>query len=196
MSDMGDNPTAGGSGDVTWTLQELLKSPTFSSPEGKYWVYASIPGAEFVDKALEAGVGAVVEGEVGAKVDHNHAGPVLLKGEITAIHEGENNTSVAVKVGNSKVIVTRNRAAYHYIQQFTDLNIDLKEADVLVVKQGYLVPELYEIRQDWVMALTPGGVDQDLHRLEYKNIQRPIFPLDKDIKPDLEAVFIPLSDQN
>lgn len=196
MSDMGDNPTAGGSGDVTWTLQELLKYPSFSSADGKYWVYASIPGAEFVDKALEAGVGEVVEGEVGAMVDHNHAGPVLLKGEITAIHEGENNTAGAVKVGNSKVIVTRHRAAYHYVKQFTDLDIDLKEVDVLVVKQGYLVPELYEMRQDWVMALTPGGVDQDLHRLEYKHIQRPIFPLDKNIEPDLEAVFIPLSDQN
>jgi microcystin degradation protein MlrC len=58
----------------------------------------------------------------------------------------------------------------------------------LVVKIGYLVPELYDIRGDWVMALTPGGVDQDLFRLDYKKIKRPMFPLDKDMAdPDLSA---------
>ena len=31
ISDMGDNPTAGGAGDVTWTLTELLKYPEFKS---------------------------------------------------------------------------------------------------------------------------------------------------------------------
>ena len=49
-------------------------------------------------------------------------------------------------------------------------------SDLLVVKIGYLVPELYNIRGDWVMALTPGGVDQDLERLKniikgYQNIK-------------------------
>lgn len=196
LSDMGDNPTAGGAGDVTWTLRELLKLPEFTSNSGKSWIYASIPSEGFVTKALEAGVGATVEGEVGALVDNSHAGPVHLKGKISAIHEDETNPTVAVSVGNSTVIVTKKRAAYHYIKQFTDLNLNPEKADVLVVKQGYLVPELYNIRKDWVMALTPGGVDQDLFRLEYKNLKRPIFPLDKDLKdPDLTARFIPLANE-
>ena len=29
ISDMGDNPTAGGAGDVTWTLTQLLEAPEF-----------------------------------------------------------------------------------------------------------------------------------------------------------------------
>ena len=62
-----------------------------------------------------------------------------------------------------------------------------------MVKIGYLVRELYDIRGDWVMALTPGGVDQDLERLGYKKIKRPMFPLDKDMAdPDLSAVLIPV----
>src|SRR5699024_6544436 len=193
---MGDNPTAGGAGDVTWTLRELLQIPSFTSQEGKSWVYASIPGEKFVEKALEAGVGSEVEEEVGALVDNNHAGPVKLSGIINAINEGGDNTSVAVKVGNSTVIVTKKRAAYHYLKQFSDLDIDLENTYVLVVKQGYLVQELYDIQKDGVMALTPGGVDQDMYRLEYKNIKRPIFPLDKSMEdPDLKAVFMPLSDE-
>ena len=34
LSDMGDNPTAGGAGDVTWTLTELLKRDEFHEPGG------------------------------------------------------------------------------------------------------------------------------------------------------------------
>ena len=62
-----------------------------------------------------------------------------------------------------------------------------------MVKIGYLVPELYDIRGEWVMALTPGGVDQDLYRLGYEKIKRPMFPLDRDMEdPDLNAVLIPV----
>ena len=44
------------------------------------------------------------------------------------------------------------------------------------------------------MALTPGGVDQDLNRLGYERIKRPMFPLDSSMsQPDLKAHFIPAS---
>ena len=52
------------------------------------------------------------------------------------------------------------------------------------------------MRADWLLALTPGGVDQDIEHLPYKRVQRPIFPLDKDMKdPDLSAKLVPSSDQ-
>jgi microcystin degradation protein MlrC len=62
------------------------------------------------------------------------------------------------------------------------------------VKIGYLEPELYAMRADWLLALTLGGVDQNLERLGYKRIQRPMFPLDKNMKdPDLSAKLVPSS---
>ena len=65
-----------------------------------------------------------------------------------------------------------------------------------MVKIGYLQPELYDMQADWVMALTPGGVDQDLERLPYKRIARPMYPLDKDMKdPDLSVKWVPTSDR-
>ena len=46
------------------------------------------------------------------------------------------------------------------------------------------------------MALTPGGVDQDLERLDYKRIKRPMFPLDKDMESvNLKTRFIEASDK-
>jgi len=106
-------------------------------------------------------------------------------------------TEVVVKVGSIKVIVTKKRKPYHHEIDFTNLGLNPRESDILVVKIGYLVPELYNMRGDWIMALTPGGVDQDLERLGYKRINRPMFPLDKDMKnPDLKARFVPSSDAN
>ncbi|MEA4918075.1 M81 family metallopeptidase [Proteiniphilum sp.] len=196
ISDMGDNPTAGGAGDVTWTLHELFKRPEFRTPGGKTLIYASIPGADLVKQAIEAGVGEQVDGFAGAEVDNRYAPPIRLKGEVTAIKENDTNSEIVVKSGNIYTIVTEKRNAYHYEKNFTDLGLNPREADILVVKMGYLVPELYDMRADWVMALTPGGVDQDLVRLPYERVQRPIYPLDPDMAdPDLSAVFIPSSDE-
>lgn len=195
ISDMGDNPTAGGAGDVTWTLTELLKRPEFKSENGKSVIYASIPDSSFVRKAIEIGVGNKIDATAGARVDSRFAPPVRLSGTITAIENDDSgNTVVVVKVGSISVIVTKNRKAYHYERYFTEIGLNPRETDILVVKIGYLVPELYDMRKGWIMALTPGGVDQDLTRLPYKRIQRPMYPLDKDMEtPNLKAVLIPLA---
>ncbi len=198
ISDMGDNPTAGGAGDVTWTLTEILKNPEFKKANGKSIIYASIPGEDFVNKAIEIGVGGQIDATAGADVDDRFAPPVRIKGEITAIEHNEESgqTEVVVKSGTASVIVTKKRMAYHYENAFIRLGLNPREADILVVKIGYLVPELYDMRADWIMALTPGGVDQDLMRLDYKRINRPMFPLDKDMDdPDLSPRFIPVSDE-
>lgn len=196
ISDMGDNPTAGGAGDVTWTLTEILNRQEFKSTDGPSLIYASIPGPTFVEKAVEAGIGGKVDATAGADVDDRYAPPVRLKGTIAAIEHGDRHaeTEVVVQVGSVKVIVTKKRKPYHHEEDFTNLGLNPRESDIVVVKIGYLVPELYNMRADWIMAMTPGGVDQDLERLGYKRINRPMFPLDADMAdPDLSARFVPLS---
>lgn len=196
ISDMGDNPTAGGAGDVTWTINELLKQQEFKSSKGKSLIYASLPDSGFIEKAIKVGVGGKIKATAGARVDNRFAPPVLLEGTITAIEHGDKHAKVevVVKVGNIDVIVTKKRKPYHRESDFTNLGLNPRDADIVVVKIGYLVPELYEMRGDWTMALTPGGVDQNLERLGYQRIKRPMFPLDKDMAtPDLSARLIPLS---
>ena len=193
ISDMGDNPTAGGAGDVTWTLDKILKMDEFKRSDSPELIYASIPGPDLIVNAFKAGVGNYVEGMVGAMVDDRYSPPIKVKGIVHSLKRGDRNAELeaVVKVNNVYVIVTYKRKPYHYISDFTDLELDPASSDLLVVKIGYLVPELYNIRGDWVMALTPGGVDQDLERLGYQNIKRPMYPLDKDMEdPDLSARLI------
>lgn len=197
ISDMGDNPTAGGAGDVTWTLQQILARPEFQSEQGPTLIYAAIPDSAFVQQALRLGTGARINALAGARVDHRFAPPLPLHGVIEAIVQGDARAinEVVVRIGSVRVIVTQHRKPFHLEQDFLRLGINPREVDILVVKIGYLVPELYDIQKGWIMALTPGGVDQDLERLPYQRINRPMYPLDKDMPdPDLKARFVPLSD--
>lgn len=193
ISDSGDNPTAGGAGDVTWTLRELLARPEFKMPLGPTLIYASIPGPDLVNKAKAAGVGAQVSAYAGADVDARYAPPLLLNGKIESIVDGDKDaeTEVVVKIGSIHVIVTKKRKPYHKEIDFTRLGLKPREADIVVVKIGYLEPELYAMQKGWTLALTPGGVDQNLERLDYKRIKRPMFPMDKNMtEPDLSARLI------
>ncbi len=195
ISDMGDNPTAGGAGDVTWTLNKLLNIPEFKNENGPELIYASIPGPDLINNAIKSKIGDYIEGYIGAIVDDRYSPPIKIRGKLISIKSGDINAEVeaVIQVGSIKIIVTKKRKPYHYLSDFTDLALEPSKTDILVVKIGYLVPELYDIRGDWIMALTPGGVDQDLYRLGYKNIKRPMYPLDKDMStPDLSSRLIPV----
>ncbi|MFE9387256.1 M81 family metallopeptidase [Streptomyces sp. NPDC007025] len=198
VSDTGDNPTAGGAGDVTWGLTRLLERPEFQQDDGPTVLYASLPGPEAVETAVAAGVGATVTVTAGAEVDDRHAGPVTLTGVVHAVRHGDRDagTEVVIRIGSVHAILTRRRKPYHHEHDFTDLGLDPRGADIVIVKIGYLEPELAEMSAGWKMALTPGGVDQDLVRLGHHRIRRPMFPFDRGMAdPDLRARRIPASDQ-
>ena len=55
---------------------------------------------------------------------------------------------------------------------------DMDAYDLIVVKQGYLYPELKAMAKHYVMSLTDGACMQRTEKLPYKNVKRPIYPLD------------------
>lgn len=200
ISDSGDNPTAGGSGDVTWGLTKLLEREEFRDEKGPVVIYASLPGPDAVKVALQAGVGATVTVTAGAEVDDLHSGPLELTGCVHAIKQGDPwaHTEVVLQVGSVYAILTEFRKPYHHEKDFTDLDLRPRDgADIVIVKIGYLEPELYDMAKGWMMALTPGSVDQDLERLGHKKISRPMWPFDKvfESQPDLRARVVPSSDE-
>ena len=198
ISDSGDNPTAGGSGDVTWGLTELLARPEFKDTSGPVVIYASVPGPKAVKTAIEAGIDATVTVTAGAEVDNIHAGPLTMTGRVHSIKHGDKNAviEVVLQVGSVFAILTELRKPYHLERDFTELNLTPRSADIVIVKIGYLEPELYDMAEDWMLGLTPGGVDQDLKRLGHKRIRRPMWPFDQEFgEPDLSARILPMSNE-
>ncbi len=51
----------------------------------------------------------------------------------------------------------------------------------MVVKLGYLFPELAPLAALALLALSPGVSDLELTRLPYRHVYRPIYPLDPEM---------------
>jgi microcystin degradation protein MlrC len=187
ISDSGDNPTAGGAGDVSYTLGRLLATDAVIAGTVQV-LYASIVDPAAVAVALDAGHGAAVTVDAGGKIDGRPAGPVRVSGTVHTLYRDDpvGGDVAVIAVGGLRLILTSRRKPYHRISDFTALGLDPATADLVVVKIGYLEPELYQAAADWLLALTPGGVDQDLIRLGHRHLSRPVFPFDPRMaEPDL-----------
>ena len=94
---------------------------------------------------------------------------------------------VVIRSGSVHAIITERRKPFHHLDDFRMLGLDPESADIVIVKIGYLEPELYDLAADWTLALTPGGVDQDLLRLGHHRLAPGVFPFDTDGVPALTA---------
>lgn len=180
ISDSGDNPGAGGADDVTHALARVIASP---QARASHVVVASLLDPAAVAAAEAAGLGAGITVHVGGHLDTREP-PVLLDARVGALADCPEGGRVArLDVGGVQVVVTSRRSQYATLDMYHRLGIDPAAADVVVVKIGYLEPELHAIAAGWLLSLTPGGVDQDLRRLGHRHIPRPMIPFDDDAPP-------------
>lgn len=177
ISDSGDNPTAGGVNDVPIFLERLLAHDV---PDA---VVASIADAAAVAACFAAGVGAEVAVSLGGKLDHVHAQPLPVVGRVVFLDEADKRgqRQAVLQVDGVQVIITERRTPFHTIADFQRLGIEPLEHKVVVIKIGYLVPDLKAAAPLSLMALSPGAVDQAIERLPFERVQRPIYPLDLDM---------------
>jgi microcystin degradation protein MlrC len=192
ISDSGDNPTAGGSGDVAFMLERLLANPELSSGRATA-IWASVVDPAAVARCVTAGEGGSVDLRLGGVFGATRGVDVSLRGDVRRLIFGDpvGGDIAVVASGGVRAVVTSRRKPFHFIRDFTDLGLDPATHDLTVVKVGYLVPDLFEAAKGWVLALTPGGVDQDIVRLGHRGLDRPVYPLDPGMPaPDLEPVIL------
>lgn len=178
ISDSGDNPTAGATGDATAFLSRLLDRQV---PDA---VFASIPDEICARSCFEAGVGAEVNLTLGAKMDTLHGNPIKIIGTVEHLHparEGIQEAALAtLRVGGVRIIVSDLRTAFVCLDDFGKAGIEPLKHKIVVVKLGYLMPELRDVAPREILALSQGYADMNLNRLPYRYVTRPIFPLDRD----------------
>ena len=185
LSDSGDNPTAGGAGDTPLVLERLLALGVRGA------LVAGIADAAAVRRCEEAGVGACLELSLGGKLDPVHASPLAVQATVRALHTpawtlNANrdasllNPSAVLDVQGITVIITSRRTPFHRISDFTVLGLDPHAFELIVVKIGYLEPELRQLAGRALLALSPGAVDQGLESAHYQRLTHPIYPYDPD----------------
>ena len=162
LADSGDNPTAGGVGDRADVIEALIKKEI----EGVLVAGIAAPG---IINELQCTNEAVVT--IGGKL--GGGGPSLT---LNAEKFYFKNECAVVILNGITTVLTEQRRPFHSLNDFADLGLTLKDYRLLVVKSGYLSPELQSIPASSFMVLTDGAVCQHFDTLENKNRQRPIFP--------------------
>lgn len=196
ISDSGDNPGAGGADDTTYALAKLLERPEIRDGTVSA-AMISLVDPESAQVATQLGVGGQGDFTVGGRIDSREPGPVPLRAEVQALDDAPNTgRSAALRVLHDgretglTVVVTQRRSQWATRSMFARLGLSMTGFDIVVIKMGYLEPDQYEAAADWLLALTPGGVDQDLLRLGHERIDRPMIPFDPEIPAPTAASVI------
>ncbi len=182
ISDSGDNPTAGGAGDIPYMVERLLARPELARGE-RTAIVSAIASHSAVRIAIAAGIGADVDVVIGGVNDPVNGSPLALRGEVYSIYENDRvgGDIVVIRSGGVHVVIPSRRKPYHQLLEFANLGLDVASHDVTVGKWGYLEPELKAAASAAFQALTPGAVNQDIEALEFTRVERPVYPLDRDM---------------
>jgi microcystin degradation protein MlrC len=176
LSDSGDNPTGGGTGDRADALAELLRMQVTDA------VVAGIADRPATLACYEAGLGQTIPLKIGGTLDPAASQPIDVKAKVVFLARTDTvpERQAVVDVNGVSVVLTARRRPFHRPEDFTSLGLQPTSFKMVVVKAGYLVPEIAAFANPNLMALTDGAVNQDIPRLS--NAHRfPTFPWVRDL---------------
>jgi microcystin degradation protein MlrC len=180
ISDSGDNTTAGAPGDNTQVLAHLLKQPTKQKV-----LLAGMVDPEAFKACMAKQKNDEITLTLGGRIDYKFSKPVSIKGKIlfqSPQSEIEKKRgAVLLNIEGISVVILNDRRSFTQLADFKDIGLDPMDFKVVIVKLGYLFPELADIAPLSLMALTAGFCNLDIPNLPYKQVTRPAYPLDPDM---------------
>jgi microcystin degradation protein MlrC len=179
ISDSGDNTTAGAPGDNTQVLDALLRHKC------KKALVAGIVDPDALKKCIDAGCGKNIRLSLGGKVDNVFAKPLEINSKVLflspdSIMKTERGAAV-IETNGVKTVILKTRRSFVKVIDFKEAGLNPLDFKLVVVKLGYLFPELRDIAPVHLIALTSGFCNLDMRALPYKNVHRPSYPLDLDM---------------
>ena len=172
LADSGDNPTGGGNSDQATVLESLLRH------KAQKVVFAGITDRPATETCYKGGVGARITLSIGATLDPKASKPVKAEGVVKFLLAETNpaKREAVVQIEGITLVLSAYRRPYHDIADFTRLGLQPKSFKIIVVKSGYLSPELAPIANPSLMALSDGAINQDIVHLPANKYRRPSYP--------------------
>lgn len=178
ISDSGDNTTAGAPGDNPQVLEALLRHKAEKA------LMAGIVDAEALEECRKAGINGTAGFMLGGKVDYVFGKPAEVKGKVLFLSPDSlmntNKGAGVIEVEGIKVVILNARRSFVTVRDFEEVGLRPLDFKIVVVKLGYLYPELRDIAPVHLMALTTGFCNLDMRTLPFKHVNRPSYPLDTD----------------
>ena len=189
IADYADNPGAGGYGDSTELLRELLDADLSSA------CFAPMVDGEAVQALQTAVVGETVKITLGGKTDPDFGGgPLELEAQLDSLSDGHFTgdgpmvhglhgsfgPSAVIRVDGIEILVVTTPRQILDLQQFKAFGIDPQSKQVVALKSMQHFRAAFEPIAAKIIVCDGGGLCTPRYdRLPYRNVPRPIFPLDQ-----------------
>jgi microcystin degradation protein MlrC len=189
IADYADNPGAGGYGDSTELLRALLEAGVTDA------CFGPMVDGEAVQELHAADIGEKVHIALGGKTDPSFGGvPISVEGEILSISDGcftgdgpmidglggSFGPTAVLRVGGIEILVVTIPHQILDLQQFKAFGIDPQSKHVVALKSMQHFRAAFEPIAGQVMVCDSGALcTPRYNRLPYRNVPRPIFPLDE-----------------
>ena len=189
IADYADNPGAGGYGDSTELLHALLEAGVTNA------CFGPMVDREAAQALHAAAVGQRVQIALGGKTDPSFGGgPLAVEGELVAISDGRFTgdgpmihglsgsfgPSAVLRVDGIEILVVTRARQILDLQQFKAFGIDPQSKHVVVLKSMQHFRAAFEPIAGQVIVCDSGALcTPRYNRLPYRNVPRPIFPLDQ-----------------
>jgi microcystin degradation protein MlrC len=183
LADMADNAGGGAPSDSTFLLRAMLDRGMGDAVLGCIWD----PGA--VALAFEAGEGAQLKLRVGGKLGPMSGDPLDLDVVVTRLarqakqdYLGATNDMgdcAAVRAGGIDIVLNTKRTQTFTPSAFANVGIDPATRRYVVVKSmNHFRAGFEPVAKAILYVAAPGAIDFDYRRIPYRNVRRPIYPLD------------------
>lgn len=189
IADFADNPGGGGYGDSTGLLRTLINAGL------QRVAYSALYDPQAVSQCQQAGVGATVALNIGGHCAPALGEPIAVQATVQSLHDGRvtlrgpMSTGVTVslgevaviRVGEVQIVLATQRAQNYDRQFFEAFGIDPTAQLVIAVKSAQHFRADYAPIASGIAVVDEGGgiCSHRLEKLEYKNVRRPIWPLDE-----------------
>lgn len=186
ITDSGDNTTSGATGWNTYILRQVMAVENLR----KRFLFANITDPDTYLELAELKPGT--EAHISLGMNHDEMSKsveldVVVKtrgkmlGYMMHPRKGDYGYCVLVEVKGTpiEINIATERTTMSDAEQYAGVGIDWDEYDVIVVKQGYIFPELKAKGKKSVMSLTNGATPQNTKTIPFKRIMRPMYPIDE-----------------
>lgn len=184
ITDSGDNCGAGGYGQNTYMLRELLNHDLCE----KKVLIAGINDKNAHSYLKTKQIGDQVIFDLGIN-ENEGSKAVHIQGEVIAegdavfglTHEHHVGKAYTVRIENTTidVMVLDHNVQYGTMSQFEKAGVHFHDYDIVVVKMGYLDTYLIPETAYHIMALSDGPTNQRSETIPFKRIARPMWPIDE-----------------
>lgn len=188
LADISDNPLSGGTGDTTELLREMIALDLENA------LFGALYDEESLQACMDTGAGATIRLSLGGKLSPEFGPPVEVDAKIMALTNGvftnkgpmntgllvDTNGAAHIRAGGLDILLTGRALSANDPELFRHIGIEPTTKRILGLKvKNHFRAAFDPLVSQVIYVDAPGLASNDFTHFAYKQIPRPIWPLDE-----------------